>query len=145
MKVNNQRHQVRIPPSALAPCGVNCLLCYGYQREKDKCVGCNNEGYKPYHCTVCRKKLCPEKGGDTMALCSTCPKFPCRSLRDLDKRYTEKYGVSVVANLKEAEAAGVDAWLEREAVKWTCPGCGRLLCVHRDVCLSCGGKNPYFP
>lgn len=24
----------------IAPCGMNCQLCYAFQREKNKCPGC---------------------------------------------------------------------------------------------------------
>ena len=24
----------------IAPCGMNCGICYGYLREKNKCPGC---------------------------------------------------------------------------------------------------------
>lgn len=27
---------------SIAPCGVICDICLGYQREKNKCVGCLN-------------------------------------------------------------------------------------------------------
>jgi len=46
---------------SVAPCGVICDICLGFQRTKNKCVGCNSIGNKPYHCTVCSIKACPEK------------------------------------------------------------------------------------
>lgn len=42
--------------ASIAPCGVICDLCLGFQRSKNKCAGCNNADNKPYHCTVCKLK-----------------------------------------------------------------------------------------
>lgn len=56
-------------PSSIAPCGVNCDICLGFQRKKNKCSGCKTAGNKPYHCTVCSIKTCPEKHGKENELC----------------------------------------------------------------------------
>jgi uncharacterized OB-fold protein len=29
--------------------------------------------------------------------------------------------------------------------QWQCDKCGKVLCVHRENCLSCGTHNPNFP
>jgi hypothetical protein len=131
--------------ASIAPCGVNCDLCYGFQREKNQCVGCNNTGYKPYHCTVCSIKTCVEKKGNELLLCVECPKFPCRRIKDLDKRYTLKYGESPIQNFQLIKEIGIEQFIEQEKEKWICGQCGELLCVHKDVCLICGHKNEYFP
>ena len=130
---------------SIAPCGVICDLCLGYQREKNKCVGCNNIGYKPYHCTVCSIKSCTEKNGDEKLLCYDCAKFPCKRIKDLDKRYLLKYGESPVRNLIKIKETGLIQFIDIEKDKWKCSKCGHLLCVHREVCLICGNKNKYFP
>ena len=126
----------------IAPCGINCTLCLGYQRKKNSCVGCLPEGAKPYHCTVCSIKQCPEKNGDSTVLCDSCQKFPCRRIKDLDKRYRTKYGLSIIENLRVIAENGAEKFLRDDSAKWKCPNCGELLCMHREVCLSCGGINP---
>ena len=131
--------------TSIAPCGVICDLCLGFQRDKNKCVGCNDTGYKPYHCTVCSIKLCSEKKGDENLLCYDCIKFPCRRIKDLDKRYTLKYGESPIQNLNRIKENGLPQFVDTEKEKWKCGTCGQLLCVHREVCLICGNKNEYFP
>jgi hypothetical protein len=131
--------------SGIAPCGVICDICLGFQRSKGKCVGCNNTGDKPYHCTVCSIKTCDQKQGNEKLLCYECVKFPCRRIRDLDKRYISKYGESPVQNLLRIKEDGIDSFVEAEKEKWKCPNCGNLLCVHKDVCLVCGNVNPWFP
>jgi hypothetical protein len=130
---------------SIAPCGVICDLCKGFQREKNKCVGCNYSGNKPYHCTVCSIKSCLEKKGNDKLLCSECTKYPCQRIRDLNKRYIEKYGESPIENMKSIIDNGISVFIEKETKKWTCLACGKLLCVHSNVCLSCGVENKYFP
>jgi hypothetical protein len=108
-------------------------------------VGCLNIGNKPYHCTVCSIKSCDVKKGNEELLCYDCSKYPCRRIKDLDKRYTLKYGENPIQNLNKIKEIGLQQFIEIEKEKWKCNKCGQLLCVHRDVCLNCGNKNEYFP
>jgi len=55
----NSSHKGRMIRT-IAPCGLICDICLGLQREKNKCAGCTNTGYKPFHCDACRIKLCAE-------------------------------------------------------------------------------------
>ncbi len=131
--------------TSIAPCGVICDICLGFQRDKNKCAGCNSTGNKVRHCAVCSIKLCAEKKGDERLLCYECIKFPCRRIKDLDKRYTLKYGESPVRNLQMIRETGLPQFIATEEERWKCSRCGHLLCVHREVCLICGNKNEYFP
>ena len=131
--------------NSVAPCGVICDICFGFQREKNKCAGCFNTGNKPYHCTVCSIVLCDEKNGNKKLLCYECRKFPCRRIKNLDKRYRVKYGESPVDNLNRVKEMGIYEFIEHEKEKWKCNNCGQLLCVHKEVCLNCGNNNEYFP
>lgn len=124
--------------ASIAPCGVNCDTCIGFQRDKNRCAGCNSTGNKPYHCTVCSIKMCEHKSGDEKTLCNQCDMFPCRRIKDLDKRYRTKYRVSLIENLNTIKDIGLTQFIELEEGKWTCSSCGQLLCVHRDTCLNCG-------
>jgi hypothetical protein len=89
--------------------------------------------------------LCEEKNGDPSRLCSDCGKFPCRRIKDLDKRYRTKYGANLIGNLERANSGGLTQFVESERKKWICKNCGELLCVHRESCLNCGSENVYFP
>lgn len=131
--------------ASIAPCGVICDICLGFQRSKNKCVGCNAVGNKPNHCTVCSIKSCDEKKGNEKLLCSDCAKFPCSRIKNLDKRYITKYGESPIQNLNRIKAEGLDIFIKAEQEKWKCTKCGLLLCVHRELCLRCGAKNEFFP
>lgn len=128
----------------LAPCGVVCELCIAYQRTRNRCVGCNSEGSKPQHCDICSIKLCKEKSGPE-SLCIECEKYPCRRLKDLEKRYTTKYGESLTANMQLLDNKGIAAFNEEIIKKWICQKCGTLLSAHRDTCVSCNAPNPNYP
>ena len=130
---------------SLAPCGVICDICLGFQRKKKTCAGCNHEGYKPYHCTVCSIKNCIEKEGDQTRLCSVCRKFPCRRIRDLQKRYASKYGEDLYKNFTVWGELGPAEFTELVEREWTCSSCGHLLSAHSKSCVACGADNPHWP
>jgi hypothetical protein len=130
----------------IAPCGLNCSLCRVFQRLKKNCPGCNSpDGNQPWHCRTCRIRYCDELARAGTGFCFSCRKFPCTYLKQMDSRYRIKYGVSVLANLQMIENGGLQFFIESERLKWTCRKCGSLLCVHSAHCLSCGGKNEFFP
>ncbi|MDR1623415.1 MAG: DUF3795 domain-containing protein [Tannerellaceae bacterium] len=128
----------------IAPCGVICNLCIAYQRDKNKCVGCNNVGKKPNHCNNCRIKNCENKSNKE-ALCNECSNFPCKRIKDLDKRYKIKYGESIIHNFSTINNLGMEHFFTMIEGQWKCNKCGNWLCVHREICLSCGANNPNFP
>ena len=74
------------------------------------------------------------------------PDFPCARLRQLDKRYRTKYGMSMTENLLRIQEIGLEAFVAAEKLKWACPECGSLLCVHLPDCGVCGrSRNPSAP
>src|SRR4030042_3919129 len=95
----------RISNNLVAPCGMNCGICQAYLRKENKCPGCfsgrkvNGEPIK------CGRRLCKERKGD---FCFECDKFPCDSIKRLDKRYREKYGMSEIENLEYIRDCGIE-------------------------------------
>ena len=128
-----------IPLRMIAPCGMDCALCIGRLREKNRCPGCNHraEAIAAGTCRRCTIKLC-DKQGRPNRFCFTCAQYPCRRLRDLDRRYRNKYGMSMLDNLGFIQEFGLRKFAAREQKKWACPACGQTLCVHRGECLRCG-------
>lgn len=127
----------------IAPCGMNCALCLGYQRDKNKCNGCRNEAnikYKTKHNENCVIKNCDIIKNNNSGFCYECQKFPCKRLKDLDKRYKTKYSMSMIENLNNIKQNGVGEFVVSEDIKWKCNNCDSLICVHRNTCLNCG--NP---
>ena len=123
----------------IAPCGVNCGVCIAYLREKNKCCSCMSSGMnKPAHCSKCRIKFCDEHKKSEFTHCYECRKFPCTRLKSLDKRYVEKYHLSLIKNSVCISEYGFDEYIKNENEKWKCKHCGEVLCVHRNGCLNCG-------
>jgi len=123
----------------IAPCGMNCGLCIGHLRDKKRCPGCHGEDEsKPKHCVVCRIKICEELAASEATFCYACARFPCARLRQLDKRYRTKYGMSMIENLESIREIGLAEFVAQEKERWTCPECGSLICVHRENCMACG-------
>jgi len=126
----------------IAPCGMNCDLCIAYLRDKNKCPGCNFQG-KPDsdYFKKCSIKNCDFLKDNKLKFCSDkCERFPCKRLKNLDKRYRTRYEMSMIENLKEIKENGVKKFLKKQEKKYKCPECGNTICVHNRKCYSCGFK-----
>jgi hypothetical protein len=126
----------------IAPCGMDCRLCMAYPRAKNRCPGCR-EGGIPNSKSIsrCRIKNCETLARDGKKYCFGCDRFPCDRLSHLDKRYRTKYGMSMIENLESIRKYGIRKFVKKEKAKWTCPGCGAVICVHRPNCISCGRRR----
>ncbi len=71
--------------------------------------------------------------------------MPCERLAHLDEKYRERYGMSMVANLKEIKANGMDAFLARQREKYKCPTCDDVVSVHDGVCYQCKANKAGKP
>ena len=129
--------------SLIAPCGMNCALCLGYLREKNRCFGCRKvDEAKSSSRVRCTIRNCPILRERKMMFCSdACDKYPCTRLRNLDKRYRTKYGMSMIENLENIKKSGIADFVENEKTRWRCTTCGSVICVHRDSCLECGARR----
>lgn len=129
---------VNLKVSLAAPCGMNCGLCLGYQREKNKCAGCNSDSFnKPNYCIKCSIKNCEFLLKRGAKFCFSCDNYPCKRIKNLDKRYRNKYGMSMIENLSKIKEIGVRKFVKLENQRWTCSKCGNIICVHRENCLIC--------
>lgn len=138
MKVHQIRYTDIVTSSLIAPCGMNCALCIAYLREKKPCNGCNgNDNNKPKHCVICRIKNCEKRKEARSKHCYACESFPCSRLKQLDKRYKTKYGMSMVENLATIKEKGIRHFIKQEKQKWKCSDCGAIICVHSKTCLYC--------
>jgi hypothetical protein len=124
---------------------MNCALCMAYLRTKNTCPGCRvNDSSKARSCVECIIANCDNLNEARAKYCSKkCEKYPCRRLRDLDKRYRTKYHMSMIENLENIEKTGIRAFVRNEKVRWTCPECGGIICVHRSCCSNCGAAHPF--
>ena len=86
-----------LAPELIAPCGMNCGLCSGHLRERNRCPGCNgDDSAKPGYCVSCKIKTCSTITSGSISFCFDCDSYPCARLRQLDKRYRTKYGMSML-------------------------------------------------
>lgn len=123
----------------IAPCGMNCGLCYAFLRSRNRCPGCRvDDTAKAKTCVECKIRNCDARREE---FCAGCATFPCERLRHLDKRYRTKYGTSMLENLKCIEVEGVRSFAAKDKARWACPGCGRTICVHKKACLVCGEQT----
>lgn len=129
-------------PDLIAACGMNCSICIGHLREKNKCPGCRiTDAYESSCGRKCILRSCLIIKNNNWEFCSDkCEKYPCLRLKNLDKRYRTKYGMSMIENLKFIKDKGIEMFLESEQEKWKCEKCGTGLSVHRDNCLNCDFK-----
>jgi hypothetical protein len=128
-----------VKSSMIAPCGMNCTLCLAYHRAKNRCLGCISSGVpKANHCITCSIKNCEELLESSSKYCFSCEKYPCGRIKNIDKRYRTKYGMSMIENLDNIKKMGIREFIKLEKQKWTCPKCGNIICVHKESCLACG-------
>lgn len=79
----------------VAPCGMNCMVCFTHCSSKKPCGGCmGTDESKPGHCRTCLRKNCAAERG--ISYCYECCDFPCRRIRDLDRSYRKRYGASLI-------------------------------------------------
>ena len=107
----------------VAPCGINCRLCYAYIRPKKPCRGCRvNHKDKPKSCTNCVVVNCEKRLENGWETCASCEK-KCRRIKQLNVRYLAKYHVDVVENLAHIGENGMEEFLQWEDARWRCPHC----------------------
>jgi hypothetical protein len=122
----------------LAPCGINCGTCLAFLREKNKCFGCLTDfENKRKSCNQCSIKNCVHLAKTPSKFCYECEIFPCKRLKDIDKRYKTKYRTGLIQNLLTIKENGISNYLRSEVKRWTCPSCGSITSVHSNFCLHC--------
>jgi ribosomal protein S27AE len=135
------RQQVSFDKSLIAPCGMNCGTCIAYLRDKNKCPGCRiYSADKAISIQRCIIPKCVYLDKTDSKFCYDCDKYPCKRVKQLDKRYKIKYNTSFIENLTMIKEKGIEKFLDFESKRRTCPNCGSILSVHRDYCLICS-KN----
>ena len=110
---------------------MNCNLCIAHLREKRKCPGCreSNEN-KSNYCINCVIKNCSKLEQKKWKFCSdNCEEYPCARLKNLDKRYRTKYGMSMIENLENIKALGIRKFVIMEKNKWIRED--KIFCVHK--------------
>jgi hypothetical protein len=127
----------------IAPCGMNCGICFACLKEKNKCPGCRGDDTnKPITRIRCKIKSCKFHLNNKAKYCFECEKVPCDNLKHLDKRYRTKYAMSMIDNLENIRILGIRKFIRNETIKWACPECNGTICVHNRKCYTCGATIP---
>ena len=122
----------------VSPCGLYCGACSGYLREKNKCSGCRiSSETKPNYCVHCIIANCELLAGTESGFCYDCEKFPCKRMKQLDKRYRTRYNTGLIENLMLIKEKGMTAFLRLEKKKRTCSVCGSVISIHKSGCSTC--------
>lgn len=125
--------KTRFRTTLIAPCGMDCVICSAFLREKNRCGGCYSA-----HCECRRHCTIASCGQVKKRYQHTCGAFPCRRLKQLDRRYRMKYHMSMLENLAAIQKDGIRAFVRSEHERWTCRGCGGTIDVHHHRCSCCG-------
>jgi hypothetical protein len=136
-------NQIPFTAELIAPCGMNCGVCKAYNayihnvpKQRGKVTHCTGCLLRAKNCYI--KRGCKKLSAHKIKICSLCDTLPCKHLAHLDKRYRERYGMSMVENLKELKNVGMEAFLRNQAEKYRCSLCGGVVSVHDKKCYSCG-------
>jgi len=136
--MNNKREG--FSEELIAPCGMNCRICISFfghtmsgKKRKMKCIGCNPSGKSCAHI----KKYCKKLTKKEIEYCYECIDFPCKLLQKLDKGYCDRFNMSMIENLENIRDNGIDNFLKKQEIKYQCPECGGVICVHNRKCYSC--------
>lgn len=133
----------RLTKQDIAPCGMNCGVCIAYLRDKNNCPGCRIKSLnKPSYCVNCVVVNCKHLAKGKSGFCYDCEKFPCKRIKQLDKRYISKYGMSMIENLQYIKLKGVRDFLKWQTKKYKCAKCGSRLSTHRWECTECKTPRP---
>ncbi len=128
---------VKMSAELIAPCGMNCRLCYGNIRPRNQCLGCRaSDNSKPKSCSNCKIVVCEKRTKNGWQTCASCD-TPCRRLKDLDMRYRTKYHMSMLENIATIREHGMNFFLQQQEKIYRCPVCRGIVCVHRNECPSC--------
>lgn len=129
--------KTKTPIPLLAPCGMNCSVCYAHLRKKNTCQGCRGEEeYQPAYCRRCKIRNCAVSRG--IDFCFVCESFPCTNIKQIDKRYRLRYHVSLIENVIRIQSVGIEQFLSEEKQKWMCAQCGGVVSLHDRICSACG-------
>ena len=123
----------------LAPCGMNCLVCYVHLKDKKPCSGCRAiDDNKTERCKSCKIKKCAiEK---SIRYCFECIDFPCMQIKNLDKSYIKRYNTSLIENSQKVQTDGIYLFMKSEHEKWICRNCSGVISLHDSECSNCKTK-----
>jgi hypothetical protein len=135
--------KLAINPKLISPCGMNCAICANYLAQKNDI---KSKGVRMPYCVGCRprnkncaflKKRCAKLSRAEVTFCFECDNFPCENLLTIDRRYRNRYRMSMIDNLNFITANGIEKFLEEQKKTWQCQTCSELISCHNGLCFNC--------
>lgn len=121
----------------LSICGINCLTCRAQLNPVKRCSGClGSETLRRKSCLDCKIRHCAQERG--IMHCFECPLYPCTLVKNLNKRYLNKYHINIPENNRIARTEGISALMNLERKRFTCAQCGGIVNQHSGICSECG-------
>jgi hypothetical protein len=141
-------------PRLDAFCGLYCGACLIYQCTREgglapaaaaferpeaglACDGCRSDRVTAA-CRRCWYRDCPT--GKGYFSCADCPEMPCAPIKSLETRLPHLG--EIVDNLRQIRAIGAEPWRALQAVRWTCPSCGKPTWWYETTCARCRSPVP---
>ena len=129
-----------IDTEMLAPCGLNCMLCYRHL-GKNPCPGCRARlGEPDTYRRKCIMRACVLERG--YISCADCAERPCKRRKTFQARCREGYGVDLNADAARLREIGAEAFLREQIAAHTCADCGHLIDLHYGRCSGCNKQYP---
>jgi hypothetical protein len=104
--------------------------------ENIVCYGCKAKVIAGI-CADCVMRLCAQDRG--FDFCVECDDYPCGSVQTF-QRDRFPHHTLITLNLEAIRDRGVDAWLEEQKKRWSCPACGTAFTWYEEECQECRGK-----
>lgn len=104
------------------------------------CDGCLSKNVAG-ECRECKHGFRTCARDHDVTWCLECTDFPCprlESFRHMHKKNGVSHHDKVIEDLSFICTRGARAWLERKAVEFSCPDCGRSLYWYDLSCPACG-------
>ena len=83
------------------------------------------------------KRDCEFLKENKINFCFECNTFPCQNLKRMDRKYTDRYGMSFVENLLYIKENGLNRFIQKQNKKYRCIQCGDTVCIHNKKCYTC--------
>ncbi len=110
------------------PCGLYCGAC-----GAEDCNGCRSD-FIDDHVRTCEFRQCAKD--KSIEACCFCADYPCLQLSDfMSDKWPHHWTMS--ANLQFIREHGIQIWLERQALEWSCSACGAHTHWYQKNC-TCG-------
>jgi hypothetical protein len=100
------------------------------------CSGCKGKVIAGI-CKDCVMRLCAQDRD--LESCVECDDYPCGTIATF-QRDRFPHHTLIAANLEAIANRGVDAWLEEQKKRWSCPSCGEPFTWYEEECAKCGAE-----